>query len=372
MSGRITSSMLSSDYLRNVRRNMSNMKTLQNQLSTGQEIQKVSDNPYKASRIMQINTEMTYNKQYNDNIKEASNWLDNTDTALGQMGNIFGRVETLLVSAGNGAYGPDQRAAIQDEVKEKVNELSQVLNTNFDGSYIFGGTKTDSKPTTAVNGVLQYADKDGNGIGTTCNIGLYKTVPGGAITTNAASPNTPYSQLTAGDITSLNTELTSAVDPRKTEINTILSSVPLNQINSDLEVDISQGVKNNYNKSAADVMEFTDKDGTKMNTSDILKKIIDDLGTGSTDLTTTDLKNIQAVTTNLLAQRSEVGAMQNRMDSAQSNNETENFNMTDVLSKTGDIDWAEKTMDMSMMQTVYTASLQTSAKILPMTILNYL
>ena len=37
-----------------------------------------------------------------------------------------------------------------------------------------------------------------------------------------------------------------------------------------------------------------------------------------------------------------------------------------------DIDFADTTMNYSMMQTVYTASLQTSAKILPMTILSYL
>ena len=61
----------------------------------------------------------------------------------------------------------DERTSIQDEVKEKVNELSQILNTSFDGSYIFGGTKTDSKPTTVdANGKLQYADKDGNAMTT--------------------------------------------------------------------------------------------------------------------------------------------------------------------------------------------------------------
>jgi flagellar hook-associated protein 3 FlgL len=78
------------------------------------------------------------------------------------------------------------------------------------------------------------------------------------------------------------------------------------------------------------------------------------------------------VTANLLQKRSEVGTMQNRMDSAQTNNETANENMTDILSKTEDIDITEKTMEYSTMQTVYTAALQVSAKILPMSILSYL
>lgn len=325
MSSRITNSILSSNYLRNMNRNMNNMQTLQNQLASGKAINKASDNPYKASRSMQLNGEISYNKQYNENIKDTSNWLDTTDTALSQMGNIFGRIETLLVNAGNGAYGDDERSAIQDEIKEKVNELSQVLNTSFDGSYIFGGTKTNSKPTTVVDGVLQYADKDGNGIGNNGTIAITDT-----------------------DVQ--------------------------NQLSMDLQVDIAQGVKTTYNKTAVDVLEFTDKSGNTINVSELLSNILTDLGTSgdTNNLITTHLSNIQSVTANLLQQRSEVGSMQNRMESAQESNETQNYNMTDILSKTEDIDFAEKTMEYSMMQTVYTAALQTSAKILPMTILSYL
>lgn len=478
MQSRITNGILSENYLRNVRSNLSNMKTLQNQLATGKEIQRASDNPYKASRSMQLNTEISYNKQYNENIKDISNWLDTTDTALSQMGNVFGRIETLLVSSGNGGYGQDERNAIQDEIKEKVNELSQILNTSFDGSYIFGGTKTESKPTTVVNGILQYAGNDGKAI----NITAYKDISG-AITTSPgaanilyATPLTPTEKdaliaerdnstttqdrkeditrmlqgvgsiyevgaagsgnytsqpnvnkeitLSATDITGLQKELdglesltspTTTEDNRIKEINSILyntdptltlqniqdyqkglklgpadpsyptqaqiqqlnsanKALGINQINSKVDVDISEGVKSSYNKTAIDVLEFTDKSGKVINVSELLNNIITDLGTNgdTASLTTTYLKDIQSVTGNLLQKRSEVGTMQNRMDSAKENNENQNYYMTDILSKTEDIDMAEKTMDYSIMQTVYTASLQTSAKILPLTILTYL
>lgn len=328
MLSRVTDSMLSSNYLNNMRRNLGNMQTYQDQLSTGKEIKIASDNPYKASRSMQINTDISYNKQYNENIKDISSFLDTTDTALSQIGNVFGRIETLLVNAGNGAYGEDERASIEVEVKEKVNELSQILNTSYDGSYIFGGTKTTSKPTIIDStGLLVYADKNGSSIGnnTTTNI--------------------------------------TGTDDYK-------------QMNSDLQVDISQGVKVAYNTTATDVLEFKDRNGKSINVSDLLSNIISNLeSTNQTDinkLTSSNLTDIQSVTANLLKLRSEVGTMQNRMESAQSNNEAQNYNMTEVLSKTEDIDWAEKTMEYSIVQTVYTASLQTSAKVLPMTLLNYL
>lgn len=414
MSSRITSNMLSSNYLRNMKRNMNNMQTLQNQLASGKEINKASDNPYKASRSMQLHSEISYNTQYNENIKDTSNWLDTTDTALSQMGNVFGRIETLLVNAGNGTYGDDEKSAIKDEIKEKINELSQVLNTSFDGSYIFGGTKTNSKPTTVVDGILKYADKNGNGItktSTGMNIDLSASPIESSVTpsnnmkieeinktgnnvtitikdyTTATAPTT---STTTVDLTKVGTVTPPATKPETLEslfatalapnfnsndVNKVVTSYSsFDQINSDLNVDISEGVKTVYNKNAVDILEFKDKNGKSINVSDLLSNIIDHLNAGgdSKSLITTDLADIQSVTANLLQKRSEVGTMQNRMDSAQANNETQNYNMTDILSKTEDIDFADKTMEYSIMQTVYTAALQTSAKVLPMTILSYL
>ena len=64
--------------------------------------------------------------------------------------------------------------------------------------------------------------------------------------------------------------------------------------------------------------------------------------------------------------------MQNRMESAMETNEDQNYNMTDILSSSEDIDFTEKTMEYAVMQTVYTASLQTSSKVLMNTIMDYI
>lgn len=393
---RITNSMLVKNYMTNTNRNLNNMQTLQNQLSSGKEINRPSDNPYKASRTMQLYTEIDANKQYNENIKDVSNWLDTTDTALDQAGKVFARVRELLVTAGNGAYGDDEKKAIQDEIKEKVNELSQILNTNFDGAYIFGGTKSTSKPVTVnSNGELCYADTDGNAISKTntgLNIELKDKI--------TISGGTPVVEKKIDNIIKDGTNIKLSVDGVEypvevngagekvvkinsveykipdTEINDIASKadVTLNQIGSDLKVEISQGVFIDYNKSAIDILEYKDKKGDSHNVMDILNDIITNLGPGGdqSKLTGECIEQVDAIIGNLLQSRSEVGAMTNRMESAESKNEDENLNMTDILSKTEDIDYAEKMMEYSIMQTIYMASLQTSAKILPTTILDYI
>lgn len=341
---RITNSMLVANYMNNMKRNLGSMSTLQNQLSSGKNIHRASEDPYTATRIMQLNSEISANKQYNSNINDTTNWLDTTDTALSQAGNVFSRIRELMVKAGNGAYGPDEIATIKDEVVAKTKELGTILNSSFDGNYIFGGTKSTSKPViVADDGTITYADKDGKTFTSDGNIPPTLTP---TPVTPPATPSTDYANA-------------------------------YNQISSNLKAEISQGVTVDYNKTATEILEFTDpKTGTRINVSDVLKDIINNLGTSPTadltKVTTTNLSQMDAITSNLLQCRASVGSMQNRMDSAAENNEDQNYNMTSILSDVGDIDFTEKTMEYSVAQTVYTACLQTSAKVLSKTLLDYL
>lgn len=337
---RVTNSMLSSNFLRDMNSNLNKLQTLQEQMSSGKEIRKPSDDPFKVARSMQLNTDIEANKQYNENIKDTSNTLDATDTALGQATDIFQRVRELMVSAGNAAYGSDEKNAIKDEINQKVEELTQVLNTNFDGKYIFGGTKGTSKPLGTQadangNNQMFFSDKNGALIG--------------APPLPATNPPTPG--------------VTPTDDQNK----------QLTMMQARLNTEISPGVTMEYNVTASDIVDFKTKDGTVMDT---LKNIIDNLGssdaTAQAKVTGDNLTDITSAISNLLKVRSEVGAKQNRMESAQSKNEDENSNMTEVLSKTEDIDITEKTMEYSTMQTVYTASLQTSARVIQPSLMDYL
>lgn len=158
--------MLSDNFLRDMSNNLQNMQTLQQQLSSGKEISKPSDNPLQVTRAMQLTNDISANTQFNQNINDTSNWLNTTDTALGQVQSVLQRVNELLISAGDAAYGSDERSSIKDEINQNIQSLSQVLNTNFNGKYIFGGSRGTTKPTDTTtdssgNTVLGYADRSG-------------------------------------------------------------------------------------------------------------------------------------------------------------------------------------------------------------------
>ncbi|MBU3218537.1 flagellar hook-associated protein FlgL [Clostridium algidicarnis] len=321
---RVTNKMLSHNFLSDMRNNLNNMKRIQEQGTSGKQVRRPSDNPFKVSRIMQINSDIVANKQYNENIKDTINWLDSADTALGQSGEVFKRVRDLLVSAGNAAYGSSERKAIKDEVNEKIEEFSQILNTNFDGKYIFGGRRGTSKPMdivkTGENSKLIYRGREGQEI----DIG-----------------NDEY-----------------------------------NMINSKLSVEVSQGVYIEYNVTATEITKFQNSKKEDLDIRKILSNITDHLDSDKPEdrdkLIGEDLQGVSDILDNILKLRSGVGAKQNRMESAKERNIEENFNMTEILSEVEDIDFTENSMESYVMQTVYMASLQASARIIQPTLMDYI
>lgn len=448
---RVTNKMLSNNYLSDMNTNLQNLRKIQQQMSTGKNFSKPSDDPFNVARSMQIHSQINANTQYNKNITNVINWMDTTDTALNQLGNVFQTIREKLVSAGNAAYGSDERQKIKDEMNQRVAQMGQILNTSFDGEYIFGGTQGASKPVNTLtdangNTILALSDKNGNSLdllssvvsttvtaanwseksitfevtqsgGTTvsCPITLdhLSTDPAATIDdiiSNLNSKINSYSTEDAPDVfplkgkisinktsdgkikfeslTSDSVKITGTqVSDLTTAVGNQLPNYQLANIADKKKTEISQGVLVEYNVSATDVMSFNNGD----NISKLLTRIINHLDGKNEDgsaydssnnpnnypdptkaLTDKDLSDLDKAMTQLLRVRSEVGSKQNRMDSAKEQNEQANIDMTEILSKNEDIDITEKTMEYANMQTIYLAALQTSAKVLQPTLMDYI
>ncbi|NFA59952.1 flagellar hook-associated protein FlgL [Clostridium sp. FAM 1755] len=317
---RITNKMMSDSFMTDMNSNLQNLDRIRQQLTTGKNFSKPSHDPAGVIRTMQLYTGIDANKQYNKNISNVINWLDVTDTALDQIGKQLGKIRDKLQEAGDPGFGPTERKALKDEVNGIIGSLSQTLNTNFDGKYIFSGTRVTGKPTSV--------SKDANG-----NSSIYY----------------------------INNNGTTLTDK---------SSYEYKQINEKLKAEISEGVVMEYNVTAKEILE----DGGDL--AKLLENIVNHLDSDKSEDTNKlygeDLGSIDKVLDNVLKIRAEVGAKQNRMDSAKKMNTETNFNMTEILSGIEDIDIVEKNMEYAVLQSVYISSLQTSAKVLQPTLMDYL
>lgn len=317
---RITNKMMSDSFMTDMNSNLQNLDRIRQQLTTGKNFSKPSHDPAGVIRTMQLYTGIDANKQYNKNISNVINWLDVTDTALDQIGKQLGKIRDKLQEAGDPGFGPTERKALKDEVNGIIASVSQTLNTTFDGKYIFSGTRVTGKPTSVSkdannNSSIYYINKDG-------------------------------------------TRLTDK------------SSYEYKQMNEKLKAEISEGVVMEYNVTAKEILE----DGGDL--AKLLENIVNNLDSNNpidtNKLYGENLGDIDKVLDNVLKIRAEVGAKQNRMDSAKTMNTETNFNMTEILSGIEDIDIVEKNMEYAVLQSVYISSLQTSAKVLQPTLMDYL
>lgn len=305
---RVTNGNMMSSYLRDVQNNLQSMNKLNTQLNTGKQVNKISDDPLKAVKIMNLNNELEDIGKYNYNCDEITGWLDMTNEALDRVGTLTSEIKTLLISI-SGAYGKDEIKAVSTDVNEKIKQIGEALNATYAGKYIFGGTITDEPPAT-IN-----TDENGN-------------------------------------------------------VFLVINNDDKGGINSSLSTSISNGIKIEYNLSVNKVTNSN----TDNSAIDMFNELSKALNTEEVDMEQIGelSKNLDSYLSDVLNNRSIIGARTNTVSSIKSTNEENQLEMKGTLSNMQDVDFAEKYIELQEAQMVYTASLQVSSKLFNATILDYL
>lgn len=142
---RITNNMLVNNMINHMGNNLTRMDKYQQKLATGKKIIVPSDDPVVAARALKLRTDVSQIDQYKRNVKDAMSWLEITESALGNVGDIMQRARELAVQASNGATTPDDTRKIEQEVNQLKNQLIHLGNATYAGRYVFSGFKTDTK-----------------------------------------------------------------------------------------------------------------------------------------------------------------------------------------------------------------------------------
>jgi flagellar hook-associated protein 3 FlgL len=151
----------------NLAKNRTEMADLQNQASSQKRINKPSDEPLSAARVLGARTEERGNQQYIKNINNAKSFLEFTDQSLGELTEIMIRAKELAISQSNDASGNEQsRQVTASEIEQIYNQSVQIGNRKLGERYIFGGFKTQTPP---FNPSGEYGGDDGD-----MKIGIHK------------------------------------------------------------------------------------------------------------------------------------------------------------------------------------------------------
>lgn len=327
---RVTSGMIINRMIMNLNRNLSRLAKVQNQMSTGKIVARPSDDPSLATQGIRLQRELSQTKQYQANANDAQSLLDLTDTALTQIENILQRAKELAVAGANGTNPQEAREAYAAEIDQLKEQLVQIGNTAVGGRYIFAGTNYTTPPFVLNNGAVDYA-------------------PGFTGEMVAKIPAT-------GTQLSLQPNIAYEVGPNVT--------VPVNLTAAQV-----------FNLWPSSTATLYDPPALPLNKSmfAVLENLSGYLRSGNTGkISGESLKDIDDQLDHILTLHADVGARQNRIAQTLSRLADAETNLTELLSKTTDIDLAEATIRYSNEQAVYQAALMTGAKIIQPTLADYL
>ena len=156
---RLSSAEFSQATLNDILKQQSQLFHIQQQLSTGHKIVTPADNPAGAAQVLDLQSAIGTNTQYQKNGDAASAGLNLEQSTLGSVENILQTVRTLALQGNNATQNNTSRASIGIQVEQSLQQLLGYANTrNSTGRYIFSGSKTSTQPFASLsNGQFSYA-----------------------------------------------------------------------------------------------------------------------------------------------------------------------------------------------------------------------
>lgn len=119
---------------------------LQEQSASGNRVNRASDSPSEAYRILGLNSQSRSLANYKENITELISNLEISSTIIGDMSSELANARTLLTQIVGGVYDKEGQKRIAEKLDNSIEQLVSLANTKQADQYLFGGDNTSSAP----------------------------------------------------------------------------------------------------------------------------------------------------------------------------------------------------------------------------------
>ncbi|HEV2538911.1 MAG TPA: flagellar hook-associated protein FlgL [Frateuria sp.] len=159
---RVSTSWMQQQSVNTMMERQGDLSGIQTQMGTGKRINQPSDDPVGATRAVELTHLGADTDQYQRNITSANARLGLEDTTLSSVGNVLGRVRTLLLQGMNPSQTAESRNDIAAEMVQLRGQLLGMANSkDAQGDYIFAGNRTGAVPFLSQSGGVSYVGDQG-------------------------------------------------------------------------------------------------------------------------------------------------------------------------------------------------------------------
>ena len=370
----------------------------QEQLTTGKRVNHASDDPAAAARAERALAAERRAVASQRAVDASNNAMTLTETALADAGTLLQSAREALVAAGNATYTDAERKGVANQLQDLRDQLFAVANrTDGAGTHLFGGQGSSQAPFVDRPGGVQFQGTSGqmqaasgealpltmDGEGT-----WMQARTGNGVFATRALASTGSAVIDAGKVTdpSLLTgstyRLQFSVVGNTTTVSVLKDGNPTAQTNvafkpgQAIQVD---GMSATITGAPANGDAFELAPSTPdLSVFDALDNAIADLKTpgrsGSTIAQTNavNLTRLDAVLGQLIAGRSQIGAVLNRADSVTDRLASLKLSNQTERSNAEDLDMTQAISDFSNQQTGYDAALKAYSMVQRLSLFNYL
>jgi len=395
---RITDNMRFNTTLRNLFSTQSQYNYLMEKIASQKKVNRASDDPVAATRIINIRQSKAAIEQYMKNNDSCKTWISATESTLSGVSKLLDTANGIAI----GAMGadPDTREIAAANIQAIIDSMRSLANTKWEDSYLFSGSQTSTQPFASVlsAATIQQAQEaaDNTFTGTVTSSGTYtgevnKTYAV-KITTDGMLAAAEYQFSTDGGRTWNGADLPMAGGPvtfgdgvtltfddaagtkafGENDIFYVNAIAPgyYHGDSENLSMTINRGTNLTYNISGAEA--FTSAGSNSVDVFKALNDLKDALNSNNVQGISGQLDNLKNAQHQVTLNQSRCGTKANHIEVVKNSLAEFDKNLNDLLSVVQDADLADIAIRLSMKETALKASYATASKIGTTTILDFI
>lgn len=330
---RITTSMMSNKYIRNLNKSANEMNYLNEKVSTGRKFFKGSEDPVSAIKAYKLRREYRSTEIYDTNLSDVDSFLTTAETNLTEISNNCEKVYTSYLKGINGTMSLEDREIVAKELENLQRSILTSLNAKFEDRYVFGGTSKSEIPFTV--------DADGRL--------LFKGID---VNTVDALEKAKLDDLVNETI--------------NIDLGLGMTFTSSGEVNEDTVFDMSMsGIK---------FLGYGTDDGIPNNLYTLIGKIKDELRNPDFSLEniTPYIEKFEVQKKQILVNITDIGAKTNYLDFLKLRNEDNQFNLNEKILDVEYVDQAEAIVEFKMQEYSYNAALSMGNKILQNSFIDFM
>jgi flagellar hook-associated protein 3 FlgL len=149
------------DILNDLWQTQAQEQTAIEQLATGKRVNMPSDDPAAAAADVENQALQSQNDQYIQNTSNLEGSLQTADSTLSSIVTALNQAISLGVQGASGGVTSGNQQALAQQVQSIQSQIVQLANTSYQGSYLFGGTATQSAPFALSTAGVVYSGNSG-------------------------------------------------------------------------------------------------------------------------------------------------------------------------------------------------------------------